>query len=130
MVLGRLTITSQDSDDIVFIVHVENNDANYVNQQVNRNSFSNPDNIRMTDLAGADLSLTQFLQKFFQLNTSIDAKKNTQLNFNFTDSGVAIAKYDLKIGLIYEEDEVIPYEEAAAKNDLQRNAAQVIADQK
>lgn len=127
MILGKLIITTQDKKDIAFILYVENNDANYVNEVVNIKSMNDPEGIQMTNAAGNDLSLEEFIQQMYQLDTDIDAKESPQITFAWQDSGESIAKYDLKISLIYEEDQLIPYEEAAARVDRERKAADILA---
>ncbi len=127
MNVGKLTITSSGEEDIVFILHVDNNDANLVNQIVNLNTLQNIDNINGFDALGNDMSLTDFIQSLEELGVFIDAKKTAQLVFNFVDSGISLKTYDLKVSLIYEQDIKPTYEEAVEKAELQKKAAEIIA---
>lgn len=127
MNVGKLTITSSGEEDIVFILHVDNNDANLVNQIVNLNTLQNIDNINGFDALGNDMSLIDFIQSLEELGVFIDAKKTAQLVFNFVDSGISLKTYDLKVSLIYEQDIKPTYEEAVEKAELQKKAAEIIA---
>ena len=127
MNVGKLSVSSDGPEDLAVVIHLDNNDANLVNQAVNLRSLINPDNINGFDSSGNDKSLTDFIQSFKPVPVSIDGKESSQLVFNYVDSGEALNSYDIKVSFIYEEDYIPTYEEAAAKTDLQDKAIEVIA---
>lgn len=127
MNVGKLCIATDGPEDIAFVIHVDNNDANIVNQTVNINSLINPDNINGFDTSGNDKSITDFIQTYKPVPVNIDGKESSQLIFNYVDSGEALNTYDIKVQFLYKQDHIPTYEEAVAKNDLQNKAAEIIA---
>lgn len=127
MNVGKLAVQTDGPEDLAIVIHVDNNDANLVNQSANLKSLQNPSNINGFDGLGNDVSMTDFIQSYEPVPVEIDGKESSQLVFNYVDSGEVINTYDLKVSFIYAEDIMPTYEEAAAHQDMQVEAVEKVA---